>query len=203
MADPKLLVGVGRGTKNLFRPQLTGDLARAAASGAHGENPANNLGGLIIHHQLFAVVFVLSVAVGRPGSKPFPSFRFCLENGPNLAAGVPNILFVEQIFERHQFVALAAVGIHIVVDGDVADTEHGEAFLDVQPCVQLVTAQAGQVFRDDDPNLAILHVGHHLLETGPLKIGPGIAIVHVKARIRKVVVSGVSLQDHFLILNAV
>ena len=50
---------------------------------------------------------------------------------------------IEQILERHQFIALAAVGVYVVVDGDVTDAEHGEAFLDVQPRVKLVPAQAG------------------------------------------------------------
>ncbi len=55
------------------------------------------------------------------------------------------VFVLEQIFERHQFVALAAVRVHIVIDCDVADAEHGEALLNIQPCVELVPAQTGQV----------------------------------------------------------
>ena len=54
--------------------------------------------------------------------------------------GVPYIPFVEQIFERHQLVALTAVGIYVVVDGDVPDVEHGEPLFNVQPSVKLVSA---------------------------------------------------------------
>ena len=114
---------------------------------------------------------------------------------------MPRVL--EQIFERHQLVTFAAVGIHVVVDGNVADTEHGEAFLDVQSSVKLVSAQTGQVFRDDDSDFAIFHIGHHLLEAGSLKTGPGVPVIHIKTWIRKVVVTRVPLKDHFLILNTV
>lgn len=113
------------------------------------------------------------------------------------------ISFIEQIFERHQLVALAAVGVHVVVDGNVADAEHRKSLLDVQPGVKLISAQTGQVLRDDDTNLSVFHVGHHLLETWALKICPAVSVIDVKTGIREVVVSGIPLQDHFLILNAV
>ena len=39
---------------------------------------------------------------------------------------------------------IANVGVHVVIDSDVADTEHGEAFLNVQLGVEFVSAQSGQ-----------------------------------------------------------
>ena len=65
---------------------------------------------------------------------------------------------LEQILERHEVVALAAVGIHIVIDGDVADAEHGESFLDVESRVELISTEAAEILGHDDPNLAVFHV---------------------------------------------
>ena len=65
---------------------------------------------------------------------------------------------LEQILERHEVVALAAVGIHIVIDGDVADAEHGESFLDVESCVKLISTEAAEILGHDDPDLAVFHV---------------------------------------------
>jgi len=65
---------------------------------------------------------------------------------------------LEQILERHEVVALAAVGIHIVIDGDVADAEHGESFLDVEPRVELISTEAAEIFGHNDPDLAVFHV---------------------------------------------
>ena len=95
MTDPELLIDIGGGAEDLLLPQLAGDLARPAASSAHGENPADNGGGFLVHHQLLAVVLVRSVAAGCPGSEPLPTFHFGAEDDPHLAAGVPNIPFVE------------------------------------------------------------------------------------------------------------
>ena len=65
---------------------------------------------------------------------------------------------LEQIFERHEVVALAAVGIHIVIDGDVADAEHWKAFLDVESRVELISTEAAEILGHNDPNLAVFHV---------------------------------------------
>ena len=65
---------------------------------------------------------------------------------------------LEQIFERHEVIALAAVGVHIVIDGDVADAEHGESFLDVESRVELISTEAAEILGHDDPNLAVFHV---------------------------------------------
>ena len=65
---------------------------------------------------------------------------------------------LKQIFERHEVIALATVGVHIVIDGNVADSEHGEAFLDVQASVKLISAEAAEIFGHYDPDLAVFHV---------------------------------------------
>ena len=65
---------------------------------------------------------------------------------------------LEQIFERHEVVALAAVGVHIVIDGNVADAEHGEAFLNVESRVKLISTEATEILGHNDPDLAVFHV---------------------------------------------
>ena len=73
-------------------------------------------------------------------------------------AVLPYKPLAKQIFERHEVVALAAVGVHIVIDGDVADAEHGESFLDVESCVELISTEAAEILGHDDPDLAVFHV---------------------------------------------
>ena len=69
--------------------------------------------------------------------------------------------------------------------------------------MELVPAQPGQVFRDDDADLAVFHVGHHLLETWTLKIRACVSVIHIKTGVWKMVIGCVPLKDHFLILNTV
>lgn len=65
---------------------------------------------------------------------------------------------LKQILERHEVIALAAVGVHIVIDGDVADAEHGKAFLNVQAGMKLISTEAAEILGHDDPDLAAFHV---------------------------------------------
>lgn len=86
---------------------------------------------------------------------------FTMPAGVSLCPGfavLPYKPLVEQIFERHEVIALAAVGVHIVIDGDVADAEHGEAFLDVEFCVELISTEAAEILGHNDPDLAVFHV---------------------------------------------
>jgi hypothetical protein len=69
--------------------------------------------------------------------------------------------------------------------------------------VQLVSAQAGQVFRNDDPDLSAFHIGHHLLKAGTLEIRARISVIHIKTGVRKIVIICVPLKNHFLILNGI
>jgi len=105
---------------------------------------------------------------------------------------------LEQIFERHEVVALAAVSVHIVIDGDVANAEHGEAFLNVEAGMELISAEAAEILGDNDPDFTVLHIGNHLLERGPLEIAAGETIIHIEAGIGKVMVFCKLLQDIFL-----
>ena len=150
-------VGVHGGRQDLLFLENAGNLAGATAAGAHGKDPADDGCRLLIHYQLLRVRG-LSVAVRRSGPQPFAPFRFGLQHRTDLPAGVPNKPLVEQILERHKVVALAAVGIHIVIDGDVADAEHGESFLDVEPRVELISTEAAEIFGHNDPDLAVFHV---------------------------------------------
>ena len=179
----------------MFPLQQSGYLAGSLPSGAQGENTAHHGGGLLVHHQLLAVLLVLAVTVGRSGAQPLPALRLGPLHRPDLPAGVPNKPLVEQVLEGHQLCALAPVGIHIVVDGDVTDAEHGEAFLDVQPRVELVASQPGQVLGDDGADLPVFHIRHHLLEAGAVEAAPGIAIIHIKAGVGEAVLPCVPLQD--------
>ena len=105
---------------------------------------------------------------------------------------------IEQLLERHEVIARAAVGVHIVIDGNVTDAEHGEAFLDVKAGMELISAEAAEILGDDDPNLTVFHVGDHPLERWPLEITVGKTIIHIEAGIREMMGFGKLLQDIFL-----
>ena len=53
---------------------------------------------------------------------------------------------LEQIFERHEIIALCVFRVHIVVDRNVPDAEHGEALLNIETGMKLVSAKAAEIF---------------------------------------------------------
>lgn len=77
---------------------------------------------------------------------------------------------LEQIFERHEIIALCVFRVHIVVDRNVPDAEHRKALFNVETGVKLVSAKAAEVFGYDDPNLPVFHVRDHLLKCGSLEV---------------------------------
>ena len=76
---------------------------------------------------------------------------------------------LEQIFERHEIIALCVFRVHIVIDGNVPDAEHGEALLNIETGMKLISAKAAEVLGHDDPNLSVFHVCDHLLKCRSLK----------------------------------
>ena len=157
MGHVVLGIGIHGRRQHLFFFQDSGDLAGAVATGAHGENPADDGRRFLIHLQLLCV-WVPDITVGCSGPQPFSTLRFGLQHRTDLPAGVPNKPLVKQILERHEVIALAAVGVHIVIDGDVADAEHGKAFLNVQAGMKLISTEAAEILGHDDPDLAVFHV---------------------------------------------
>ena len=110
---------------------------------------------------------------------------------------------LEQILERHQLVAVFILGVNIVVDSDVAHIIGREYLLDIKTGVQLVSSKAGKILCDDDGDVAVAHVIHHLFKGWAIEIRAGIAIVHIKSGVLEPILIGVLLQDKFLVLDTV
>ena len=169
MCQAVFLVGVIAGTKHFFFGQDRRNPAGAIARGTQGEDPFQNGSGFLVDDQLFCFrVFGISIGSARP--KPFSAFRFGFLNRTDLSAGVPNKPLVEQIFERHEIIALCVFRVHIVVDRNVPDAEHRKALLNIETSVKLVSAKAAEILGHDDPNLPVFHVRDHLLKCRSLEV---------------------------------
>lgn len=158
---------------------------------------------LPIHQQRRVLGCTLAVAVRS--SWPHPDSPLCLgvHYIPLLAAAVPHVPLIEQILERHQLVAVFILGVNIVVDSDVAHIIGREYLLDIKTGVQLVSSKAGKILCDDDGDVAVAHVIHHLFKGWAIEIRAGIAIVHIKSGVLEPILIGVLLQDKFLVLDTV
>ena len=145
MRQAVFLVGVIAGTKHLFFGQDRRNPAGAIARGTQGEDSFHNGSGFLVDDQLFCFR-VYGISIGSAGSESFSALRFGLLNCADLSAGVPNKPLVEQIFERHEIIALCVFRVHIVVDRNVPDAEHRKALFNVEIGVKLVPAKAAEIF---------------------------------------------------------
>ena len=169
MCQAVFLVSVIAGTKHLFFLQDRCDPAGAIARGTQGEDSFHNGSGFLVYEQLLGLqVFDISIGSARP--KPFSAFRFGFLNCTDFPAGVPNKPLVEQIFERHEIIALCVFRVHIVVDRNVPDAEHGEALLNIETGMKLISAKAAEVLGHDDPNPPVFHIRDHLLKCRSLEV---------------------------------
>ena len=169
MRQAVFLVGVIAGTKHLFFGQDRRNPAGAIARDTQGEDSFHNGSGFLVYDQLLGLqVFDISIGSARP--KPFSALRFGFLNCTDFPAGVPNKPLVEQIFERHEIIALCIFRIHIVVDRNVPDAEHRKALFNVETGVKLVPAKAAEILGHDDSNLPVFHICDHLLKCRSLEV---------------------------------
>ena len=162
-------VGVHGRREHLFLFELPRNLRGPQTAGAHGEDPPDDLSGLLIHHERPIFDLVLTVAIWRASTETNTALCLGGKYGAHLAAGVTHMPFVEQILEGHEFIAGLIQSVHIVVDGNVAHIVGGEDLLDVETCVELVASQTGQVLGDHDGDSPVLHLLHHLLKCGTVE----------------------------------
>ena len=169
MCQAVFLVGVIAGTKHLFFLQDRRNPAGAIARGTQGEDSFHNGSGFLVYDQLFCFR-VFGISIGSAGSKPLAALRFGFLNRTDLSAGVPNKPLVEQVFERHEIIALCIFRIHIVIDCNVPNAEHGEALLNIETGMKLISAKAAEILGHNDSNLAVFHIRDHLLKCGSLEV---------------------------------
>ena len=77
---------------------------------------------------------------------------------------------LEQIFERHEIIALCVFRVHIVVDRNVPNTEHRKAFLNIETGMKLISAKAAEILGHNDPDLPVFHIHDHLLKCRSLEV---------------------------------
>ena len=99
----------------------------------------------------------------------FPGFPTHFDDCPDFFACVFSVIIVEYIFE-HSEVVFALCAVHIIVDGDKTDVIGGENEILKTPHIGILPAKAGEVFDNQGGNRIVLHIFHHFLKAGSLKI---------------------------------
>lgn len=116
---------------------------------------------------------------------------------------------LEDVLERQEHIIGAVRAVHRVVDGDKAHAKGGEHALQIVAHVDVVAAEAGEIFDDHAADLARAKVGEHTIEGGAVEVRAGEAVVgvmpgDVQLRVRiAVVLDHALLAENAVALRAV
>ena len=187
--------------QDLVLPEPVLDLADTVAADIHGEYLPDNMGGFRIGQKMILILRVDDIPIGRLAVDALAPLGFCLLDRADLLGGVARVKLVEPVAQRRELVILPR-RVNAVVDGDIADVVLREDDLDELAGFQVITAQARQVLRDDSSHMARLHLLEHGLQALAVEADAGKAVVHKKARVQKMMLVCVPLEDDLLILDA-
>ena len=91
---------------------------------------------------------------------------------------VSTVKLVEHIFERGNFIAVHQ-GVDVVVQHDIAHAMARKEVFNQMARLQIIAAQSAQVFCDDQIDLSFFRVSQKALQTGPVHIQAGKAVILV------------------------
>ncbi len=171
--------GVGGGAEDMAGVEVVAYLANASPIQRHLKNQLHHRGRLFVDDKVVVVGGVFQVAVGGRGGHIQAAVEPGTEGRFHLHRHVGGVHFVQDIAKRGDVHGALVQRVHPVVDGDIAHPMLREEHFQIQPAVQIVAAQPGQVFGDDAVDTLGLNVPDHALETGSLEIRPRIAVVHI------------------------
>ena len=141
------------------------------------EDAFDNRSGFFIDYQVRFALLATLVTVGRVVGKRLSACGFGLQDCPNLLAGIPRVPLVEEIFEGRKLVSIQIIRVKSVVDGDISDAKTGEQHLRILADLDVISTETGQIFRDDDANLACVSQTEKLLKAGAVEADARISVV--------------------------
>ena len=157
--------------KNLLFLQRFGYISRSDPLGAHCEYQLYHRRGFLVNKEMtfLSTVGVAAVTIWDRCSKAFTALGFCFEYSADFLACVAGIPLVEQILERRKLVVIAEQRVIVIVDGDIPDAVSREDKLGIVADLDIVSAESGQVFGDNDSDLARFNQLVHLLKAWTVK----------------------------------
>ena len=149
------------------------------ATCVHFKDTFDDWCGFGIGDILLGIVGIFHISVWNGSPNPFSLFTFGTLYGSYLAACITSIKIVEIILDAGE-VADTVCAVHTIVDGDKADIVLWEGDLHQHTRLQIISAESGLVFHDDDSHLAVFNIAHHLFEIGTVEIGTGVSVIHIE-----------------------
>ncbi len=183
--------------------QLVGDLAERSACRPHVKDMAHDGRGFFINDEVVFIHRVPFVSEGGISPHEFPVFRTGFFDRLDLFAGISTVKFVKKVQKAHNIGAAVIVpGVNAVIEGDEPATDGRKQVVRILPKFNVVSAEPGKVFYQNDIDSLGLCVLDQPLDTGPLKIRPGVSIINIDVNLIPAPVPNILLKQELLIFDA-
>ena len=140
------------------------------------------------------------VSQRRIGKSAFSGSKFGTERRFHLAAGILCKPFVKKVLERHK-IRKSFFGVLIFSHSNVSNLLFREHKFQIVVHHHVFTAKATEVFGNDAVDLSGLHIIHHPLKAGTLKICSAPSVIDIFAIHRKTMFLCILLQNSALGLD--
>ncbi len=170
----------------LFR-EYTRYLCRTVSLYAQLECFFYYFGGFIVDYPLILIFRRFNVTEGRECSQMLARITFCLKYGFDFLTAIFGVHFVENVFERCNIVIGIGFAVHLVVDCYKPHVGFGKIIFRVVAYKNVIPAEPRHIFDDNGRYFPVVHVVHHTLEVGAVKVASRIPVVHIKLYVSQTV----------------
>lgn len=159
--------------------QLVGDPGGTGTVQAHTVDVLDHAGSIGVWHKLVLVFRGLHIAVHGKGSHKVTVAPLYIQGASGLDGNIPAVGFIHSVLDRHCKIipTFFVGGVYIVIDGNKPNTVSREHPAQLAACLDVLTAQAGQVFHDNAVDFSVCDLLHHFLERGAVKENTAVTII--------------------------
>jgi hypothetical protein len=159
-----------RRANNSLAVQGHGNADFALARHKQIKNTLHNNACIFINNQFMLVVRVFHITIRRKRPDKLALLLLRPQRRLNLFRYIPRILLIKNIPYRHKHIVLLFGTVYIIVKGNKPHTMLGEYFFDIITRINIISAEAGQVFNNNTIYFFSLYITNHFFKTGAVKI---------------------------------
>ena len=179
--------------------QSVSDLTERSACRPHVKDMAHDRRGFFINDEVVLICGVPFVSEGWISPHEFPVFRTGFFDRLDLFAGISTVKLVKKVQETHDIgAAVIVAGVNAVVEGDEPAPDGRKQVVRILPKFDVVSAEPGKVFYKNDIDSFGLCVLDQPLDTGPLKICPGVSVINIDVNLIPAPVANILLKQELL-----
>ena len=184
----------------IHTPHFCCDLTAAASLDSHAIHHFHII-RTVTRNQLCLVIGIFHISVGSYSRKTVTTLSFHFHNGTYFLGTILCIPFIDDILERSKIV-IPIITVNGIIDSNKANIIVGKKHFRIKACLQILSAETGEVFHDNSTDFSVLNRFNKSFEIGTVKVCACIAVINKKFGIVITVVVGIFQKKLLLVLYA-